>query len=72
MKCMILMSTDVSKDENSDLQGMSPFCRSMSEANILGIRVMVMMMMIICEKGVMMIIIICKNGMMIIDHDGER
>ena len=71
MKCMILMNTDVSKDENSDLQGMSPFCRSMSEANILGI--MVMMMMIICKKGVMMIIIISKKRvMMIIDHDGER
>ena len=65
MKCTIFMSTDVSKDENSDLQGMSPFCRSMSEANILGIRVMAM---IITKKRVMMIIIICRKGVMIIDH----
>ena len=47
--------------KSEDLQGMSPFCRSMSEANILGVMVMMMMMVLITKKRVTMNITMKKH-----------
>ena len=54
---MTMMNDDV--DEDKDLQGMSPFCRSMSEANIL--KVMFMMVVIMSKKRLMLRILMKKD-----------
>ena len=58
---MTMMNDDV--DEDKDLQGMSPFCRSMSEANIL--KVMVMMVVIMSKKRLMLRILMKKDDVLL-------
>ena len=63
-----MMNEDV--DEDKDLQGMSPFCRSMSEANIL--KVMVMMVVIMSKKRLMLRILLKKDVDVVLMAEKEQ